>query len=263
MSSLSTPFVSVVVPIHNEADRIEDNLAHIAHYLRCTGVSFEVLAIDDGSSDSSWEALNRVVQVNSSVRLLRHTRNIGKGFSLRDGILGSKGTWVLLVDADLELPIELLRTFIEVQSATWADVVVGSKKHAGSVVVYPLARRVLSRVYSWVISIAFDLPISDTQVGFKLLRGSLARKIAGYTLVGRNGWDVEMLVAAKLAGAKMTDAPVTLTFGRGGRGRVTPSTVLEILKETAGIWFRRYIDGHYLRALGCPPRMAATTPGIR
>ena len=249
MSFTTPPFLSVVVPVHNEADRIEGNLTHIARYLKKSGLSFEVLAIDDGSSDSSWDALSRAKHEMPDLRLLRHPKNSGKGSSIRDGILGSRGTWVLLVDADLELPIELFQSFLEIQRVTGADIVVGSKRHRDSAVSYPFARRLLSRVYFWVIALAFDLPVSDTQVGFKLIRGSLARRITNHALVNRFGADIELLVTARLTGASMVDAPITLTFGRKGGGRITPRTVIDILKETAGVWYRRYINGHYIRAL--------------
>ena len=253
MGFSNPPFVSVIVPVHNEAEQIERNLNHIIRHLESGGISFEVLAIDDGSSDSSWDALTRVKQSVPEIRLLRHLKNTGKGSSIRDGILGSTGTWILLVDADLELPIELSQTFFEIQRATGADIVVGSKRHHDSVVAYPLSRRFLSRVYFWLIVLVFDLPVSDTQVGFKLIRGSLARRIASHALVNRFGGDIELLVTARLAGAKMVDAPIRLTFGRRGGGRITPNTVIEILRETSGVWYRRYITGHYLRALHGPP----------
>jgi glycosyltransferase involved in cell wall biosynthesis len=254
MEHSAPPLVSVVVPIHNEGDRIEANLAHIVHHLEDIGTSFEVVAVDDGSSDSTWDAVNRANQAVPGIRLLRHLDNKGKGSCLRDGILASTGTWILLVDADLELPIELSRTFFEIQRATGADIVVGSKRHPNSVVTYPRTRRLLSQIYYWVIALTFNLPVSDTQVGFKLIRGSLGRRIARHALVNRFGGDIELLVSARLAGARMVDAPIALTFGRKGGGRISPRTVVEISKETAGVWFRRYINGHYVRALQDPTR---------
>lgn len=249
MIASAPPFVSVIVPIHNEADRIEGNLAHIVHQLENRGLSFEIIAVDDGSCDSTWDVLNRAKQTLPGVRILRHRKNTGKGACLKDGILESKGTWVILVDADLELPIELMQPFFDIQRATGADIVVGSKRHPDSVVVYPFSRRLLSWVYYRIIALFFDLPVSDTQVGFKLVRGSLARQVASHALVNRFGGDIELLVTARLAGASMVDAPIVLTFGRKGTGRITPSTVVDIARETAGVWFRRYISGHYFRAL--------------
>jgi len=244
-----SPLLSVVLPVYNEGANLERNLRHMADYLTQVGSTFEIIAVDDFSTDGSWELLQRLVDSGFPLRTLRHPRNIGKGMALRNGVALSTGEWIVLVDADLELPIEMLSSFRRCQELTGADLVVGSKRHPDSQVHYPFRRRLLSRSYNLALRTLFDLPVSDTQVGFKLIRGDLARRISHSSLVRGFAIDVESLVQARLLQAKMADAPIELTFSRQGAGRVTIRTILQMSRETAGIWYRRYITGFYVHAL--------------
>jgi dolichol-phosphate mannosyltransferase len=244
------PMLSILMPVHNEADVIAANIDHTVSFLAGLPLSSELVVVDDGSSDGSWRILKGRANGIDRVRLLRHSINIGKGSAIRDAIQESRGEWLVLIDADLELPVELLSKFIDIQKATGADLVVGSKRHPESVVEYPWTRRILSRAYNLLVRSLFQLKVSDTQVGFKLLRGDLARKLGRGTLVKRFAIDVEVLVAAQLLGARVVDAPIRLRYSREGAGRVNVATILEIARETAGIWYRRYVTGYYFGALG-------------
>ena len=244
-----TPSLSVVIPVYNEIGKLERNLRHCVAYLSGQSDRFEILAVDDFSTDGSWELLEQLRESGLPIRTSRHPRNLGKGMALRNGLGLSSGEWVVLIDADSELPIEMLSSFRRIQVSTGADLVVGSKRHPHSRIHYPLRRRFLSRGYNLIVRWIFDLPVTDTQVGFKLIRGDLARRLSRSSLVKRFAIDVEFLVQASLLSANLVDAPVELKFSRKGSGRVTVRTVLEISRETAGIWYRRYISGFYARAL--------------
>jgi glycosyltransferase involved in cell wall biosynthesis len=246
----STPSLSIVIPVHNEGEVIERNLTHVLRYLATLRVPFEIIAVDDYSTDGSWQIIEKLANAGNSLRIIRHSQNSGKGSALKDGLQVSSGDWVVLIDADLELPIELIPAFRDVQQVTGADMVVGSKRHPESHIEYPLSRRLLSRGYTLAVRTLFDLPVSDTQVGFKLVRGTLARRLSRSSLVKRFAIDVELLVQAKLLKAQMADAPIDLRFSRAGPGRLTVRTILDISRETVGVWYRRYITGFYERALG-------------
>ncbi len=252
--SQGTPEISVVIPVHNEAEALEGNIRRIHDFVGRLGLPFELVAVDDCSSDGSWDVLRRLAESGLSLRVIHHATNLGKGSALRSGLGASEGSWAVLVDADLELPIEMLTSFIDIQHRTSADLVVGSKRHPQSRVVYPLSRRILSRAYNLGVRTFFDLPVSDTQVGFKLIRGPLARQLSRSAVVKRFAIDVELLVQARLLDAQMADAPVMLQYSRAGLGRITLRTVVEIARETAGVWYRRYITGFYSRALESPGR---------
>jgi glycosyltransferase involved in cell wall biosynthesis len=248
--------LSVIVPIYNEGPALRGNLQHISEYLSRSFPEHEIIGVDDGSTDETPKVLQECEREVPRLRFLRSPENRGKGMAVRLGIDRARGTWVALVDADLELPIEMLEEFFRVQRATGAQVVVGSKRHPASQVEYPRLRWFLSRAYGRLLRVLFELPVSDTQVGFKLLHRPTVQSLSPALLVKRFAFDVELIVLLHRAQARFAEAPVRLHFSRPGGGRVRLPTVLNIVRETAGIWFRLYITGFY----GRPRVPAAPAP---
>jgi glycosyltransferase involved in cell wall biosynthesis len=238
-------FLSVVVPVYNEGDRLEEGLRHISHYLERTFPDHEIIVVDDGSTDSSAEVMDRVAAHLPRLRTVHYLPNQGKGMAVQRGMQRAVGDWIAIVDADLELPIEMLEGFFRVQRDSGAHVITGSKRHPESRVEYPRVRWFLSRAYGRLIRFLFDLPVSDTQVGFKLLYRPAVQAIFPHLFVKRFAFDVELLVLLNEAGARFAEAPVELHFGREGGGRIRVSTVLNMARETAGIWYRLYISQAY------------------
>lgn len=239
------PFLSVIVPIHNEEGSVEQNLSHIVSFLRRSKLTFEVIAVNDGSTDATELLLGRITTCFPELTLVSYAINAGKGNALQKGISATTGRWVLTLDADLELPVELLNTFFNVQKRTNAQVVIGSKWHPNSIVEYPKSRRFLSKGLHLLVRLLFPLNVTDSQVGIKLIDGEAARFMNRITLVKRFAWDIEFLLAARVAQLRIAEAPITLRYGRKGLGRVNLKTILKICRELAGTWYRHYIRGYY------------------
>jgi hypothetical protein len=252
-------FLSVVVPVFNEEDRVNETISRVSRYLSATFPDHEIIAVDDGSTDRSGAILGRLVGVIPQLRVVRYLPNQGKGVAVRAGLKAASGQWIALVDADLELPIELLQKFFQVQRETSAKVVVGSKRHPLSVVEYPKVRAKLSRAYGLGIRLLFGLPVRDTQVGFKLLDRQSVMKIAPRLVAKRYAFDVELLVLLDRHGSSIAEAPIRLRFSRAGSGRIRFRTIANMVRETAGIWYRLYVTGFYApggrrRRVRPPPR---------
>ncbi len=252
-------FLSVVVPVFNEKDRVAETIPRISRYLTTAFPDHEIVAVDDGSSDGSAAILERLRGVIPRLRVVRYVPNQGKGVAVRAGFDAATGQWIAVVDADLELPIELLHEFFQIQEQTGADVVVGSKRHPESVVEYPKVREKLSRAYGFGIRLLFGLPIRDTQVGFKLLDRRRVMSIAPRLVARRYAFDVELLVLLDRYGSRIAEAPVRLRFSRVGAGRIRFRTIANMVRETGGIWYRLYVTGGYAvggkrRRVRPPPR---------
>ncbi|HZS35966.1 MAG TPA: dolichyl-phosphate beta-glucosyltransferase [Polyangia bacterium] len=192
--------LSVVIPSYNEAKRIERALARVSSYLEEHGGSWEVVVVDDGSSDQTALIVQRFIAGLSAprVRLLRLGVNQGKGAALRAGVASTRGARVLMMDADLATPIEELAALERVLDGG-AQVATGSRAVATSHIKrYQSPLRVLlGRAGNlWIRSLAVP-GIHDTQCGFKLFEGESARKLFALCRENRFGIDIEVLCLAQ------------------------------------------------------------------
>jgi dolichol-phosphate mannosyltransferase len=248
---MSTPYLTVVVPVFNETPQLKENLERVCAFLSTHFPSHEVIVVDDGSTDGSRAVAEELVVVNPRLKVVGFDRNRGKGCAVRAGAREASGQWVAIVDADLELPIEMLPSFFEVQRSTGAMIVIGSKRHEESRVVYPKARMALSNQYNRIVNLMFNLRLTDTQLGFKLINRSVLCDVLSPLLVKRYAFDLEFLVVETLRGVRVAEAPVRLNFNRPGSGRIGLRSAASVMIETAGVWYRRYVTRYYSRVI--PP----------
>ena len=198
--------LSVVVPAYNEAQRLGSTLEHLLAYLEARGGSFEVLVVDDGSGDATAEVAAGFVP--RGVRVQRLEANRGKGAALRAGVLASRGARVLLTDADLSTPIEDLPR-LEARLPE-AAVVLGSRALATSRITrrQPLYREVMGKSFNLLVRLAGVGGLRDTQCGFKLLDGDVARDVFRELTVERFAYDVELVWLARRRGHRVVEEGV-------------------------------------------------------
>jgi hypothetical protein len=199
------PWLTVVIPAYNEEKRLPGTLTQVLEHLRERGEPFEVIVVDDGSSDETRQvarAAGREVKVVG----IPHT---GKGAAVRSGVLASTGKLVLVTDADLPTPIEDLRRLIPALEAG-AGLAVGSRRLASSSVEVeqPLHRRVMGKVFSLLVRLLVLRGVNDTQCGFKLFDGRLAREVFSLAQVDGFAFDVEAILLARQLGAGVSEQPV-------------------------------------------------------
>jgi dolichyl-phosphate beta-glucosyltransferase len=203
------PRLSVVVPAYNEAARIGPTLDRLCAFGESVPGGMEILVVDDGSTDGTSDlALQPQYREVRSLRWLRLAKNRGKGAALRTGVLASAGAEVLLCDADLSTPIEeyaRLRPHLD-----RADVVLGSRSVAESRITrrQPAYRELMGRLFNVVVRVVAVGGIRDTQCGFKLLRGDLARGLFADLRIDRFAYDVELVWLARRRGATVTEVGV-------------------------------------------------------
>lgn len=195
--------LSVVIPAYNEAARLAPGLLRAGAYLRDRGTTFELLVVDDGSRDATAE-----VAVAAGARVLRHPRNRGKGAAVRTGVLASGGARVLLSDADFSTPIEELEKLERLLPQ--ADLVLGSRALADSTITarQPLYRELMGKSFNLLIRLLGVRGFHDTQCGFKLAQGEVARALCAEMTVDGFAYDVELIWLALRRGRRVLEVGV-------------------------------------------------------
>lgn len=197
---------SVVVPAFNEAERIGPTLERIAAYFEQRGPGADVVVVDDGSSDTTAAVAERFAA--RGVRVLRLPGNRGKGAALRAGVAATRGDRVLVTDADLSTPIEEIER-LEPALAE-APVVLGSRAVAGARITrhQPWYREWMGRGFNLLIRLLGVTALRDTQCGFKLFDGEVARRLFAELTVDRFAYDVELVWLARRHGYRVLEIGV-------------------------------------------------------
>lgn len=244
--------LSVLMPAYNEAHSIAENVCETVETMHGLGLDFEIVVIDDGSLDGTHAAASNALRAwPAHVRVVRCTRNEGKGNALICGALYSRGEYVAFLDADMDLHPEQLRSFFSVMEQTKADAVIGSKFHPESKVDYPPLRRIYSFFYYMLVRLLFGLPVRDTQTGIKLFKRPVLDCVLPRILVKRFAFDLELLANVHHFGFKIAEAPVTVNFQRVC-SRLKLKAVWKVFVDTLAIFYRMRILRYYDR----PQRVA-------
>ncbi|HEV2854647.1 MAG TPA: dolichyl-phosphate beta-glucosyltransferase [Thermoanaerobaculia bacterium] len=198
--------LSIVIPAYNESRRLGPTLRRVVDYLRQKNVPYEVLVVDDGSSDDTSEVARQYEA--EGVRVLRQEVNRGKGAVLKVGVLASRGKEVLLVDADLSTPIEDLEK-LQPRLAD-AQVVLGSRAVEDSDIQkhQPFYREMMGRTFNLIVQAMGVRGLRDTQCGFKLLQGDVARRLFAELQIERFAYDVELVWLARRHGYRVVEVGV-------------------------------------------------------
>jgi dolichyl-phosphate beta-glucosyltransferase len=215
---LVTCDLSVVVPAYNEAGRIGPSLRQALDYLRRRGVAYELLVVDDGSRDATVEVAEAFAA--EGVKVLRHERNRGKGGAVKTGVLASRGDRVLLSDADFSTPIEEIEK-LEAR-LPGHPVVLGSRAVAGAQLKQrqPFYRELMGKTFNLIIRLLGVRGLHDTQCGFKLLRGDVARSLCREMTIEGFAYDVELVWLARRHGFEVVE--VGVRWADSASSRVNP-----------------------------------------
>jgi len=228
---MTTPWISVVVPAFNEEVRLRSTLEKIDHYLGDRQVGCEIIVVDDGSSDRTAEIARDYAgdcARNCSVRVFSNKTNRGKGYSVRRGMLESRGTYALFTDADLSSPIEEVVRLEQCVISGANDIAIGSRDIPGSKVEVHQSwlRENAGRVFNWIVRLSTGLPFLDTQCGFKFFKMDVCRKIFERQRLERFAFDVEILYVAAKWGLRTAEVPVVWRHAEGSKVRLFPDAPL-------------------------------------
>ena len=204
------PFqISIVIPAFNEERRLPPTLIDIIDFLDARGDSYEVIVVNDGSSDTTSAVVGKIQKLSHHIKLLEQPKNMGKGAAVKRGVLAATGAHILMADADGATPIpELMR--LERALSQGADLAVGSRAlHSKETKIKTsLHRKLMGRVFNGIVNLLLVPDIADTQCGFKLFTNRAGKFLFNRLRSERFSFDVELLFIAERSGMKIAEVPI-------------------------------------------------------
>ncbi|MDA0677248.1 MAG: glycosyltransferase family 2 protein [Chloroflexi bacterium] len=215
---MEVPFLSIVVPAFNEESRIGTSLERLREFLGSREWSWEIVVVDDGSTDGTTQIVESQSALDGRVRLIQAEHG-GKGAAVKRGMSEARGQWRFLCDADLSMPPEELdRFFSGLGGLPLYDVSIGSREAVGARrLEEPWSRHFLGRVYNWTVKLVALRGIEDTQCGFKLYSADAAMLVFPAQRLQGFGFDVENLYIARKAGFSIGEVPIDWQYYEGGK----------------------------------------------
>ena len=231
--------ISIIIPVYNEESSIPSILTHIKNILSETLLDYELIVINDGSTDKTEPVLLEEQKLDTRVKVLSYRQNKGKGHAVKMGVLNSRGDVVCFLDGDLDISPSEIKNYIK--ELEGCDLVIASKTHPLSVVTAPFVRKMLSKMFSILVRSAVGINIKDTQSGLKVGDGDALRKIFNVMLVKRYAFDVEMLAIASRLNLKIKESPIRITLDCPFKFREIVNMFIDVL----GISYRLRIIRFY------------------
>ena len=187
--------VSIIIPAYNEEKRIPDTLRKILKFVSSKKINSEIIVVDDGSTDNTAAVVAAIK--NPKIRIIKNPKNMGKGYSVQNGVRNAKGGIVLFTDADLSTPIKHLSEFIAYHKEGY-EVVIASRDLVESKVMVPQShfRELGGKIFNIMVRVVTGLPIHDTQCGFKSFSKKAAKMIFSRQTIPGFGFDAEILFIA-------------------------------------------------------------------
>jgi glycosyltransferase involved in cell wall biosynthesis len=246
------PKLSIVIPVYNEAKAIASIIRKIKHTVEAGAIQppllYEIVVVDDGSYDNTFAILEAMQKEDAHLRAISYKPNRGKGYAIKMGIMASRGEIVMFIDADptMELSPQLIANYYyELDDS--CDLVIGSKKHPLSKVNLGAYRGFLSTGFRFLSKELVGIEdLSDTQVGLKVGKAELLRRIFEITTVRRYAFDVEFLIIALMLNANIRELPIVYKSSEEG---IRIVEIARMFTDIVKISYRYRINHWYQKQL--------------
>jgi len=221
--------LSIVIPAYEESSKIGRDIKDAASFLKNANYEGEIIVVDDGSKDDTCQAAKSVkVPPGVSVKTIRCEQHHGKGYAVRMGMQQSKGDFVMFADSGNCVPYDDMLRGRELIEKGECEIAHGSRKMRGCHIekAQSLYRRICSKMFHWFAIYDMGIPaeFTDTQCGFKVYKGDVARHLYGEAFTNGFTFDIEIIMRAQREGYHIKEFPVDWTCDRDSRLSPTRSS---------------------------------------
>lgn len=196
---------TLILPCFNEGDTFEKSVNKIIAELKKNKRSWEIVFVEDKSTDDTKFAVEKFIKANKNVRAIFHKKNMGRGRSVADGIIASKFPICGFMDVDCEVSPSYIPLFID-EIKSGSDLVVGTRFYEKGFA--SISRVAASKVYSFIVKMILDIPVGDTEAGFKFFNKKNILKVLKSVKDEGWFWDTEICARSYWKGLKVSEVPV-------------------------------------------------------
>jgi dolichyl-phosphate beta-glucosyltransferase len=232
------PYFSLILPVYNEQERIH-NVHEVDSYLRKLPFASEIIIVNDGSEDKTGEIV-RSLTLQVPFFIIEYTRNMGKGYAIKRGMLDARGDIRAFIDIDLSTSLAHLHDFVAATATH--PVVVGTRKHPKSFLKkrQPMLRELMGKGYTKLAQCVLSVKASDFTCGCKCFSADAAVNIFTRAKISRWSFDSEILFLAKSLGYPIAEIPVSWSDDRRSKVRFPH----DIIRSFVDLLRLRFLHSH-------------------
>jgi dolichyl-phosphate beta-glucosyltransferase len=207
MTKKTAPFLSIILPAHNEEQRLPETLRQVTQFIHSQNYLIEIVIVENASTDRTLEIAREFASQQENV-LVMHEERPGKGLAVKEGMLAASGEYRFFCDVDFSMPITEIPKFLPPHLQN-VQIAIASREAKGAIRYdEPFHRHIIGRVFNMLVWILALPGINDTQCGFKCFSAEVTEAL--FPLQSIHGWtfDVEILAIARQLGFKIIEVPV-------------------------------------------------------
>jgi len=236
-SPIKKPFLSIVIPAHNETHRLPATLAEVTEFVKHQNFITEVLVVENASTDGTFDLAVKLCKAIPLARVMQEPVK-GKGRAVKHGMLAARGEYCLIFDADLAMPVKEIPKFIP-PALTDCDIAIASREAKGAQRHQePLYRYLIGRVFNFIVRVLVLPDFKDTQCGYKCFRSHTIEDIFNRQTMSGLVFDVELLAIARQRGYSIKEIPIEWYYGSHSRVKMfvdAPKMLKDLLKIRSNV----------------------------
>jgi dolichyl-phosphate beta-glucosyltransferase len=231
-SDQAKPFLTIVIPAHNETHRLPATIKEVARYAKTQKYHTEVLIVENASTDGTYDLAMKMCKDIIQARVLQEPIK-GKGQAVKRGMLAARGEYCLIFDADLAMPVKEIPKFIP-PMLTNCDIAIASREVSGAKRCNePLYRHLIGRVFNFLVRVLVLPGLQDTQCGYKCFSSRVIKPLFKRQIMTGWAFDVELLAIARQLGYSIKEVPIEWHYGPHSRVSIfvdAPRMFADLLK---------------------------------